>query len=344
MRKIALNARFYSHRPTGMQRYGVEMASRMANDLDVLRPRRPLRGAEGHMWEQAYLAGAARGRLLWSPNNTGPLAVARQICTVHDIIPLERPEWFTPGFVRLYRWLMPRLARRVQHIIAISEFTKQRLIERLGVAPERITVIYNGVDACFSPRPADEIERVRTELRIPTPHYVLCLGSVEPRKNQARLLAAWERVARRFPSDVHLVVAGARGSSTVFTEVTLDRIPDRVHFTGYVKQEHLPALYSGALALCYPSLYEGFGLPPVEAMACGTPVVTSASTSLPEVVGSAAVLVNAEEIDDIGEGMRRVVESADLRASLRKTGLAKAATYSWDAAAALTRGLLHQFA
>jgi glycosyltransferase involved in cell wall biosynthesis len=151
-------------------------------------------------------------------------------------------------------------------------------------------------------------------------------------------------VARRFPSDVHLVVAGARGSSTVFTEVTLDRIPDRVHFTGYVKQEHLPALYSGALALCYPSLYEGFGLPPVEAMACGTPVVTSASTSLPEVVGSAAVLVNAEEIDDIGEGMRRVVESADLRASLRKTGLAKAATYSWDTAAALTRGLLHQFA
>jgi glycosyltransferase involved in cell wall biosynthesis len=327
-----------------MQRYGVEMATRMAGELDVVKPRRPLRGAEGHMWEQAYLPRAARGRLLWSPNNTGPLAIARQVCTIHDIIPLDRPEWFTPGFARLYRWLMPRLARRVQHIIAISEFTRQRLIDKLGVRPERISVIYNGVDSCFSPRPADEIEHMRAELGIPSPHYILCLGSVEPRKNQARLLRAWERVARRFPSDVHLVVAGARGSSTVFNDVAIDCVPDRVHFTGYVKQEHLPALYSGALALCYPSLYEGFGLPPVEAMACGTPVVTSATTSLPEVVGDAAVLVDPEDIDDIGEGIRRVVESTDLRAWLRYAGQARAARFSWDEAAALTRGVLNQFA
>jgi glycosyltransferase involved in cell wall biosynthesis len=344
MRKIALNARFYSHRPTGMQRYGVEMASRLSDDLDVLRPRRPLRGAEGHMWEQAWLAGATRGRLLWSPNNTGPLAVARQICTIHDIIPLDQPGWFTPGFARLYQWLMPRLARRVQHIIAISEFTKQRLVERLGVAPERISVIHNGVDSCFHPRPEEEIAQVRAELGIPTPQYVLCLGSLEPRKNQGRLLAAWERVARRFPSEVHLVVAGARGSSTVFNEVKLERIPERVHFTGYVKQESLPALYAGAMALVYPSLYEGFGLPPVEAMACGTPVVTSATTSLPEVVGDAAVLVNPEEVDEIAEGMRRVVESAGLRASLRRAGMERAARFSWEQAAVLTRGLLHQFA
>ena len=180
-KKIALNARFYSHRATGMQRYGMEMAARLDNDLDILRPSRPLRGAEGHLWEQAWLAGASRGRLLWSPNNTGPLAIAHQVCTIHDIIPLDRPDWFSANFSRWYEWLMPRLARRVEHIIAISEFTKCRVMERLGVRPERITVIPNGVDSCFHPRAEQEIAEVRGELEIPTPYYLLCLGSMEPR-------------------------------------------------------------------------------------------------------------------------------------------------------------------
>jgi len=342
MRKIAMNARFYSHRATGMQRYGMEMADRLSDDLDILRPGRPMRGPEGHMWEQAWLAGSLRGRLLWSPNNTGPLAVAHQICTIHDIIPLDRPEWFSANFSRWYQWLMPRLARRVQHVIAISEFTKRRVMERLRVSADRITVIPNGVDSCFHPQPESEVDLVRRELGIPTPHYLLCLGSMEPRKNVGRLLAAWERIADRVPDDVHLVISGAKGSSTVFSEVSLDRIPLRVHFTGYVKQEHLPALYSGALALVYPSLYEGFGLPPLEAMACGTPVVTSSTTSIPEVTGDAAILVDPEDAEAIADGMLRVVESEELRENLRRAGLARAAQFSWDAAAAATRTLLQQ--
>jgi len=340
--KIALNARFYSHRPTGMQRYAMEMAARLSDDLDVVRPKRPLRGAEGHAWEQAWLPGTVRGRLLWSPNNTGPLAVRRQVCTIHDIIPLDCPEWFRANFSRWYEWLMPRLARRVQHVIAISEFTKQRVMDRLGVPAERITVIHNGVDGCFHPRSADEIAEVRQELAIPTPHYVLCLGSLEPRKNVGRLLAAWEQILERVPEDVHLVVAGARGSSLVFSDVALERVPDRVHFTGYVKQERLPALYSGALAMVYPSLYEGFGLPPLEAMACGAPVVTSSTTSIPEVTGDAAVLVDPANVEAIAAGMRRVIEDSSLRESLRRAGLERAKIFDWDEAAATTRALLHQ--
>ncbi len=182
MAAIALNARFYSHVPTGMQRYGLEMAKRFAEELFVVRPNRPLRGTEGHAWEQLYLPIASRGRLLWSPNNTGPLSVARQVCTIHDIIPIDRPEWFSPRFSAWYNWLLPKLVHRVQHLIAVSEFTKQRLVERLGVAPSKVTVVWNGVDAQFTPRPLDEIERMRREVGISSRKYLLSVGSLEPRK------------------------------------------------------------------------------------------------------------------------------------------------------------------
>src|SRR5579862_2313675 len=141
MTPIALNARFYSHRPTGMQRYALELTRRFAGCVDPVRPARPLRGPSGHLWEQFYLPSAVHGRLLWSPNNTGPLAVAKQVCTIHDLIPLDHPEWFSRHFSRWYAWLLPRLAQRVRRIVAISDFTKRRAVELLGIAPEKIVVI-----------------------------------------------------------------------------------------------------------------------------------------------------------------------------------------------------------
>ncbi len=342
MATIALNARFYSHVPTGMQRYGLEMARRFGADLDIVRPGRPLRGAEGHLWEQLYLPTASRGRLLWSPNNTGPLAVAHQVCTVHDIIPIDRPEWFSPQFSAWYQWLLPRLVRRVQHIIAVSEFTKQRLIDRLAVDSRKITVVWNGVDADFIPQPADVVEELRRALGIQSPRYLLATGSRDPRKNLVRLLEVWRRILPHMPDDLELVLMGREESSAVFSTAKTSDIPPRVRFAGYVKQEQLPALYSGALALVYPSLYEGFGLPALEAMACGTPVVTSATTSLPEVVGAAAVLVDPENTDAIAEAVQRVVESADLRRQLREAGLARVAEVTWDRSAQQTRQVLQR--
>jgi len=164
MTRIALKARFRSHRPTGMQRYALELSSRFAAYLDPLVPERPLKGPSGHLWEQLYLPAAVGGRLLWSPNNTGPLAVAKQVCTIHDLIPLDHPEWFSRKFSQWYRWLLPRLAKRVRQIIAISEFTKCRIVELLGVPPEKIAVIPNGVNARFSPRPAGEMGAARAAL------------------------------------------------------------------------------------------------------------------------------------------------------------------------------------
>ena len=315
MASIALNARFYAHKPTGMQRYGIEMAKRLSGVLDVLRPSGSLRGATGHLWEQVFLPAASGNRMLWSPNNTGPLAVARQVLTMHDIIPVEHPEWFNARFAAWYQWLLPRLTRRAQHLIAVSEFTKQRLVERFGIRPEKITVVWNGVDAQFHTRSADEVAEVREALAIPTAKYLLSLGSLEPRKNLGRLLAAWRSIKRELPGDLSLVVVGAKGSPQVFRDASITEIPQGVHFTGYARQEHLPALYSGALGLVYPSLYEGFGLPPLEAMACGTPVITSDTTSLPEVTGGAALLVDPLDESAIAAAILLSIESEPKAAS-----------------------------
>jgi len=343
MAAIALNARFYTHVPTGMQRYGLEMAKRLYADLDIVRPGRPMAGAEGHLWEQLYLPTATRGRLLWSPNNTGPVAVSRQICTIHDIIPIERPDWFNARFSAWYRWLLPRLVRRVEHIIAVSEFTKSRVLERFGIEPSKVTVVWNGVDGRYQPRPCEEVRLMRRDLKIPSSHYLLCLGSLEPRKNLRRLLSAWQQISPQLPSEIILVIAGKVGASSVFASAGLTAIPDRVHFTGYVEEDQLPALHSGALALVYPSLYEGFGLPPLEAMACGTPVVTSFGTSLTEVVGDAAVLVDPLDEMSIADGIRQVVEDAALRDRLRTLGLARAKNITWERSAQETRKVLSAF-
>lgn len=342
MAAIALNARFYSHVPTGMQRYGIEMADRLGDLLDVVRPSSPLRGAKGHLWEQFYLPAASGNRLLWSPNNTGPLAVSRQICTMHDIIPVEHPEWFNTRFAAWYKYLLPRLCHRVRHLIAVSQFTKDRLVERFGVNADNITVVWNGVDSQFRPRTTDEIAEVRLALGIESPRYLLSLGSLEPRKNLPRLLAAWSRLKAELPADLSLVVTGSKGAPLVFKDSGISRIPDGVHFTGYARQEHLPALYSGALALVYPSLYEGFGLPPLEAMACGTPVITSNTTSLPEITAGAALLVDPLNEDDIAAAILRMVREEDLRRSLSARSLAHASRWTWDAAAAATRKVLEE--
>ncbi len=322
-----------------MQRYGIEMANRLADVLDVVRPSGSLRGASGHLWEQAWLPSAAGNRLLWSPNNTGPLALARQVCTMHDIIPVEHPEWFSARFSAWYQWLLPRLTRRVQHLIAVSEFTKQRLVERFGIRPEKITVVWNGVDAQFRPRSAAEIAEVREALGIRSPRYLLSLGSLEPRKNLARLLRSWGRL-RLSGEEISLVVVGAKGSPQVFRDASIKELPEGVHFTGYARQEHLPALYSGAVALVYPSLYEGFGLPPLEAMACGTPVIASNTTSLPEITGGAALLIDPLNEDAIGEAILRLLGDEHLRRTMSARSLAHVSKLTWDRSAAETRKVL----
>jgi glycosyltransferase involved in cell wall biosynthesis len=341
---IAVNARFYAHQPTGMQRYATELASRFSNLAESVRPEMPLTGIAGHLWEQICLPTVVRGRLLWSPNNTGPIATHRQVCTIHDLAPLDNPQWFSPRFSAWYRWLMPLLARRIAHFIAVSEFTRDRVVQSLGVQPGKVTVIPHGIDQRFSPRPEEEICATRRMLNIPRGRYFLFVSSLEPRKNLSRLLLAWERIQPALPDDIWLVIAGAKGRPQVFSDAHInEELPPRVQFTGYVREECLPALYSGALALVYPSLYEGFGFPPLESMACGTPVIASNTTSLPEVTADAAILVDPLEVDQIVSAIALLASDPVLRSNLSKRGIPRAASYSWDATAGATLKVLQAY-
>jgi len=338
MAKIVMNVRTLGIQATGVQRYTREVVSRLAHEVDQISPRRPLHGVSGHVWEQAVLPLKLSDRLLWSPAGTGPWLVSRQVVTIHDLAALDHPEWFGSRFARWYRFLQPRLLATAERIITVSEFSRQRAAAYVPAAEERIVVIPLGIGAAFRPVEKDQVADVRRRLRLPD-SYVLVVGSLQPRKNLRRLLAAWRRIEDRIPSDVVLAISGMRFDH-LFGDPDLSPTPTRVRLLGYVDDVDLPALYTGALVFVYPSLYEGFGLPPLEAMACGTAVVSANAGSLPEVVGDAAVLVEPREIDSIAEGLVRALEEEPLRTRLHAAGLARAKEFTWERTAEATRRVL----
>lgn len=352
--EVLINARFFSQLTTGVQRYASELvtaldelagrksADREGLSLTLLTPknvgkprpglrhisRRSVGRLGGNAWTQLELPIHARGRVLWSPTNTGPVFHDRHVVTIHDASILDHPEWFSAHFARWYGFLLPELAKRAARLLTVSEFSRQRLIETLSVEPRKVSVVPCGIDGRFSPSPPEVIERTRKKMGLPH-SYVLTLGSLEPRKNTAGLLEAWDLLLKRriVPPQTHLVIAGGR--SSLFREIGLSSLPDRVSLTGYVADEDLPPLYSGALAFVYPSFYEGFGLPPLEAMACGVPVVSSNSTSIPEVTGEAAVLVDPRDTESIARGIHSVLDDASLQETMRTSGLERARAFDW---------------
>ena len=339
---IVANVRVLGSRPTGTQRYTSELLRLLSRRVEKLSPKRKLDGAKGHLWEQLVLPARAGRRLLWSPSNTGPVFLARQVVTIHDVAALDHPEWFSRRFAAWYRWLIPKLARRAQRIIAVSRFTKERIIEVTGVKPEKVAVVPNGVDSRFNPRSEGEIRQARQAIGIPSDRYVLSLGTLEPRKNLRTLLLAWEKLQKTLSENLWLVVAGMKGKTRIFEEASLGDISPRVLLTGHVEDEHLPALYSGAIAFVYPSLYEGFGLPPLEAMACGVPVVAANQTALPEVVGRAGIMVDPYDPDAIADGVRQIVAKEGLREDLIRCGQQRARQFTWARTAEMTWRVLRE--
>ena len=333
-----VNTRILSYPITGVQRYLLELLGRIPSDnVRQIAPRYLLSGGRAHLWEQTVLPLRTRGHLLWSPSNTGPLTVSRQVVTIHDVVPMDHPEWLNPRFAAWYRFLTPTLARRVARVITDSEFTKSRLLEMTGVGEDKVVVVPLGVDARFGPQSGEDVESAIQQLELPTNRYVLSLGSLEPRKNLGRLLRAWEVIYRSLPEDVWLVVSGAKGKSLVFQDVPeLEALPPRVFLTGRVPDELLPFLYAGAMAFTYLSVYEGFGLPPLEAMASGAPTLVGNRASLPEVVGDAAVQVDPYDVEAIADGLSRLTTDDSLRMVLRQKGLERAALFNWDKAAEQT--------
>jgi glycosyltransferase involved in cell wall biosynthesis len=336
-RSILVNGRFMAHRVTGVQRYAHELTRALGKKARLLTPSKHLTGIRGHAWEQFALLGD-RHSLLWSPCGSGPLLRANQVVTIHDLSFIEHPEWFSAGYARFYQLITPLLCRRVRHIMAVSEFTRTRLIKLLGINPEKISVVHNGVDARFHPLPVEEIQGARRQFNGGNP-YVLFVGSIEPRKNLATLLQSWA-IVRQAHSDIKLLVAG--GSAKIYANSADQSDATGVHFLGYVKDESLPCLYGGATAFVYPSLYEGFGLPVLEAMSCGAPVVTSSTTALPEVTGDAALLVDPLDVKSIAQGICSILSSAELRRTLREKGIQQASGFTWTRAAKETLSLFER--
>jgi alpha-1,3-rhamnosyl/mannosyltransferase len=251
------------------------------------------------------------------------------------VLPLVEPQLFPPVIRAHFALTVRPRARRAARVLTDTEHGRAQLVEVLGLAPERVAAIPLGVDERFARGPADP-ERLRERFGIDRP-YVLCVGTLEPRKNLLAALQAVERAG--VAPDVALVVAGGQGWRNEAFERAREQTAVEVVMTGRVSDDELVALYRGALCLLFPSLWEGYGLPPVEAMACGCPVIATDRPTVPEVVGDAGVLVDPLDVAAIAAAVASVVGDAHRREQLRARGLERAAGLTWQRTAAATAGL-----
>jgi glycosyltransferase involved in cell wall biosynthesis len=270
--------------------------------------------------------------LFHSPDFTLPptLPGVPTLLTVHDLSFIRDPDSAWPSLRAFLNKAVPRSVKRATHVLADSQATKSDLIELFGTPAEKISVLYSGVEARFAPvRDRAEIDRVCAKYQLPRP-FILAVGTLQPRKNYGRLIEAFARLR-----DYHLVIAGGKGwmVETIFEQVHRSGLEGRVHFPGFVDDADLPALYSAADLFAYVSLYEGFGLPLLEAMACGTPVIGSNTSSLPEVIGEAGLQVDPRSVDDIARALQQMIDRPELRERAIEAGLERAKSFTWEKAA-----------
>ena len=253
---------------------------------------------------------------------------ARLTATVHDLTCWLMPETHRPANVAADRYFADRIFKRADGLIAPSEATRDDAVRILGIAPEKFRVIYHGIaDPYFRVTPADaEAARSRFGLKRP---YLLAVGTIEPRKNLDLLLDAYEALPASIRQEFELVFAGPPGWAQTTTKARLEHPPAGVRYIGYVDEEAMPGLFAGATALVYPSLYEGFGFPVAQAMAAGTPVITSNVSALPEVAGGAAVLIDPRSQGGLRDSMRDLLTAPSERARLIELGRANAQRFSW---------------
>lgn len=295
-------------------------------------------------WEQIVLpllAWRDRIDVLHCPLNVLPVASrVPVVLTIHDLTFIRFPNRFHPAKQRYLSTFTRYAARHASRIVTDSSATRTDVIDAFQVDPARVEVVYPGVDPDFRPlaTEGDQCEAFRTRMGLPE-RYVLYLGTLEPRKNVDRLVRAFARLVRDgFPHT--LVLAGGRGwdHAAIDRAVADEGIGQRVLLPGYVRREDQPLWYSAAELFVYPSQYEGFGLPVLEAMACGTPVVTSSSSSLPEVVGRAGLVIDPTDVPALADAMRSVLTEPGLAARLREAGPVQASRFTWaDAAAGCVR-------
>jgi len=341
-RVVLINGRFLLQPVTGVQRYAREIIKALSQiapaylkfiiavpircvidnppDIEILYDNSILPTS---LWQQIRLPLLMKktgADLLWSPCNIGPISVRDHIVTIHDASVFAEPSWFSFRFRIYYRLLLPILGHKARHVITVSEFSKKELIRHGIVKEENISVIKAGVSRAFKPIN-------QKPLNFP---YILTVGSRDPRKNVSRLIKAWNRLSPEVKKNRKLIIIGMNAKA--FSDEGL-RLPPDAELIEYMFDKDLSMYYSGADLFIFPSLYEGFGLPPIEAMACGCPVIVSNVASLPEVCGDAAYYVDPYSIENIAEGIERLCIDDNLRDELIKKGVERVRLYNWKESA-----------
>ncbi len=348
---ISINGRFLGRRATGVDRFALEviraidilMTERCPEvagmNIELLIPHgvksvppfssmtvRAVGSFGGQLWEQVDLPRAsARGTLVLSLCNTAPVYWRNQAVVIHDAATAAIPQAFSRGFRWWYRLLMPMLGWVSRSVLTVSDFSRSELVERFKIAENKIRVVMEGGEHILRvPSDVSAIDRFGLAER----PFVLAVSSMAAHKNFQLVLDA---IAKLDDPPFDIAIAGG-ANSRVFGTAGLVH-SDRIKWLGYVSDEELRALYEGAMCFVFPSLYEGFGIPPLEAMTCGCPVLAARAASIPEVCGNAAVYFDPRDAGELAAQLMRVASDADLRAELVNRGRAQAAKFSWETAA-----------
>ncbi len=358
--RIGIDARLAYHQRAGITRYTRRLLEELAridgeNEYWVFQHRRhqeplvqapnflrkTLRSPVHHPLEQLalavelFLVAQSVDLIHWPDFIPALYTPLPAVITVHDLAFLRWPHFLTQESARHYGQI-DRAVRKARHIIVPSQSTKHDMIQQLGVPPGKISVIYEAAAPIYRPMPVEEARAyVRRRYGLPE-HYVLFVSTIEPRKNLGGLLQAFHHLVHKYNvTDTALALVGKPGwlYEQVVSMVAELGLEDRVHFVGRVSDEDLRRLYVAARCHVHPAFYEGFGLPPLEAMACGTPTIVSNVSSLPEVVGDAALLVDPNNWEEIAVAIYRLLSDDELHAELRAKGLQRAKVFSWERAA-----------
>lgn len=346
MKKLIINGRFLTQRITGVQRFALEFVKALDKLIEmddggpkfefvIMTPRDVVNDIKlkniriitvgklkGHLWEQFELPFYSRGGLLVNLCNTGPLLKRKQIVAIHDAAVYSKPEGFTKTFIYWYRFLFKILSLVACRIVTVSEFSKKELVHYCNVNKNKIRVVSEGWQ---------HIQQTEADLDVFRKHnispkkYILAVSSLNPNKNFQGIVKAIEHLG-----DIGADIIIAGGTNPKIFSSSNNALPNNVKYIGYVTDEELKALYEGSIGFVYPSFYEGFGLPPLEAMACGCPVIVSNVASLPEVCGDAALYVDPYSPEDIAKKIKLLLSDDKLREELKRKGLERAKLFSWE--------------
>jgi len=340
---LVVNARFLTQKITGVQRYAIEVSlelKRLYRDVIFIAPQNIIHRdiaktldvkicgrLTGHLWEQIDLPihlNKCGKPLLLNLANTAPLLYDNKIVTIHDLAFLVNPDWYSKKFYYFYKFLIPRIAKNSLKIITVSEYSRQEIIKRLNVSYDKIEVIYCAISDKF-------LNSVNNSMPNKYGKYILAVSSLNPRKNFEGIVSAFNKLNLR---DTKLVIVGCESKHVNNPKLkTIIQSNNQIVFAGHVSDDELIGLYKNAGLLVFPSLYEGFGMPPLEAMACGCSCLVSNTSSLPEVCGDAALFCDPYDILDIADKMRRLLEDSESRKQLTKQGYSQINKFSWSKAA-----------